>query len=163
MKKILLTLILVFQIGILIAQNTQTDLIVGTWRFEKECDLRTEQERSEYVEPMIDPIETDNGTGYADRTFKSNSEFEFYYNSNHTDIGTYRIENNKLIIERRLSKEKAESRKEAVEWHLKRNLMKKKKDGFYYFKALELDLKSVSENRIEFGTEKRYTIWKRIK
>ncbi len=64
---------------------------------------------------------------------------------------------------RRLSKEKAESGKEAVEWHLKRNLMKKKKDGFYYFKPFELDLKSVSGSQIEFGTEKRYTIWNRIK
>ncbi|MDA9334718.1 hypothetical protein N9Q89_00990 [Flavobacteriaceae bacterium] len=41
--------------------------------------------------------------------------------------------------------------------------MKKKKDGFYYFKPFELDLKSVSGSQIEFGTEKRYTIWKRIK
>ena len=163
MRKILLTIILTFQIGILVAQKTQSELMIGTWRFEKECDLRTDKEKSEFVEPTIDPIETENGTGYADRTFKENGEFEFYYNSNHTDIGIYRIENDKLIIERRLSKEKAESRKEAVKWYLKRNLMTKKKDGFYYFKPLELDLKSVSENRIEFGTEKRYTIWKRIK
>ncbi|MFD2697798.1 DUF1878 family protein [Mesonia sediminis] len=163
MRKILLTLILTFQIGILVAQKNQSELIIGTWRFEKECDLRTDKEKSEFVKPDIDPIETENGTGYADRTFKENGEFEFYYNLNYTDIGTYRIENNKLIIERRLSKEKAESRKEAVEWHLKRNLMEKKNDGFYYFKPLELDLKSVSEKRIEFGTEKRYTIWKRIK
>ena len=163
MKKILLTIILAFQIGILVAQKTQSELIIGTWRFEKECDLRTDKEKSEFVEPVIDPVETENGTGYADRTFKEYGEFEFYYNSNHKDIGTYRIDNSKLIIERRLSKEKAESRKEAVEWHLKRNLIEKKKDGFYYFKPLELDLKSVSENRIEFGTEKRYTIWKRIK
>jgi len=156
-------MLLTFQIGILIAQKTQSELIIGTWRFEKECDLRTDKEKSEFVEPDIDPIETENGTGYADRTFKENGEFEFYYNSNHTDIGTYRIENNTLIIERRLSKEKAESEKEAVEWHLKRNLMKKKKDGFYYFKPFELDLKSVSGSQIEFGTEKRYTIWNRIK
>ena len=163
MRKILLTLILTFQIGILVAQKNQSELIIGTWRFEKECDLRTDKEKSEFVEPDIDPIETENGTGYADRTFKENGEFEFYYNLNYTDIGTYRIENNKLIIERRLSKEKAESRKEAVEWHLKRNLMEKKNDGFYYFKPLELDLKSVSEKRIEFGSGKRHTIWKRIK
>ena len=32
--------------------------------------------------------------------------------------------------------------------------MKKKKDGFYYFKPFELDLKSVSGSQIEFGTEK---------
>lgn len=163
MKKILLTIILTSQIGILVAQKTQSELIIGTWRFEKECDLRTEKEKSEFVEPDVDPIETENGTGYADRTFKGDGKFEFYYNSNQSYNGTYRIKNDKLIFERRLSKEKAESRKEAVEWHLKRNLMKKKKDGFYYFKPFELDLKSVSENRIEFGTEKRYTIWKRIK
>ena len=163
MRKILLTIILAFQIGILVAQKTQSELIIGTWRFEKECDLRTDKEKSKFVNVAIDPIETENGTGYADRTFKENGEFKFYYNSNHTDIGTYRIENDKLIIERRLSKQKAESRKEAVEWYLKRNLMEKKKDGFYYFKPLELDLKSVFENRIEFGTEKLYTIWKRIK
>ena len=163
MKKILLTIILTFQIGVLIAQKTQSELTIGTWRFEKECDLRTDKEKSEFVEPEIDPIETENGTGYPDRTFKENGEFEFYYNSNHTDIGKYRVKNNKLIIERRLSKEKAESRKEAVDWHLKRNLMIKKDDGFYYFKPLKFDLKSVSENRIEFGTEKYYTIWKRIK
>ncbi|WP_132704218.1 hypothetical protein [Winogradskyella wandonensis] len=163
MKKTLLTIILIFQIGILVAQKTQSEFIIGTWRFEKECDFRTEKEKSEFIDVAIDPIETENGTGYADRTFKENGEFEFYYNSNHIDIGAYRIKNDKLIIERRLSKEKAESRKEAVEWHLKRNLMKKKNDGFYYFKPLELDLKSVSENRIELGTEKYYTIWKRIK
>ncbi len=134
-----------FQIGILVAQKTQSELVIGTWRFEKECDLRTEKEKSEFVDIAVDPIKTENGTGYPDRIFKENGEFEFYFNSNHTNIGIYRIENNKLIIERRLSKEKSESRKEAVEWHLKRNLMKKKKNGFYYFKPLELDLKSTFE------------------
>ncbi|WP_299680639.1 lipocalin family protein [uncultured Tenacibaculum sp.] len=163
MKKILLTIILTFQIGIIVAQKNQSELIIGTWRFEKECDLRTDKEKSEFVNVAIDPIETENGTGYSDRTFKENGEFEFYYNSDHTNIGTYRIENDKLIIERRLSKEIAKNRKEAVDLHLKRKLMIKKKDGFYYFKPLGLDLKSVSDNRIEFGTEKHYTIWKRIK
>ena len=77
MKKILLTIILTFQIGLLVAQKTQSELIIGTWRFEKECDLRTEKEKSEFVEVDIVPIETENGTGYADRTFKVNNEFNF--------------------------------------------------------------------------------------
>ena len=72
MKKILLTIILSFQFAILNAQKTQTELIIGTWRFEKVCDLRTEKEKSKYVEPKIDPIETDNGTGSPDITFKIN-------------------------------------------------------------------------------------------
>ena len=40
---------------------------------------------------------------------------------------------------------------------------KEKGTDFIIFKPFELDLKSVSGSQIEFGTEKRYTIWNRIK
>ena len=162
MNKTLLTIILIFQIGILVAQKTQSELIIGTWRFEKECDLRTEKEKSEFAKMSWCPPVTDNGTGYADRTFSADGEFVFYYNSNHTDFGIYQIKDNQLIIQRRLLKEQAESKKEEIKWHLKRKLIEKKDDGFYYLPPLKLDLKSVTENQIEFGTDKHYTIWKRI-
>jgi len=163
MKNTLLTLILVFQIGILSAQNTQSELIIGTWRFEKEYDLRTENEKSEFGEVPWCPPETENGTGFADRIFKTNNEFEFYLTKTDSDFGFFQIKKGKLIIERRISKEQQEQKPEVIKWHLKRNLIEKKADGFYYYKPLELDLKSVSDNQIEFGTEKHYTIWKRIK
>ena len=151
------------QIGILVAQKTQSELIIGTWRFEKECDLRTDIEKSELVEVPWCPPETENGTGYADRIFKESKEFEFYLTKTDSDFGLYQINDYKLIIERRISKEQAEQKPDVINWHLKRNLIEKKADGFYYYKPLELNLKSVTENRIEFGTEKHYTIWKRIK
>lgn len=161
--KILLKFILILQIGVLSAQQTQSEMILGTWRFDEECDFRTEQEKSEYVEVTVTPIVTENGTGYPDRKFKRNGEFEFYYNSNHTDFGKYELKKNKLIIIRRISKETAESKKKVVEWTLERNLMEKKEDGFYYFKPQDLELKLLTENQIEFGTEKHYTIWRQLK
>lgn len=161
--RIVLTLILFFQIGFLSAQQTQSELIIGTWRFERECDLRTEEEKSEFIEVPWCPPVTENGTGYADRIFKANNEFEFYLTKTDSDFGNYKLYKNKLTIERRLEKEQAENKPKAIEWSLKRNLIEKKRDGYYYFKLQELTVKSITENQIEFGTEKHYTIWKRIK
>ena len=163
MKNILLTIMFIFQIGTLIAQKTQSELIIGTWRFEKECDLRTEKEKPEFIEIPWCPPETENGTGYADRIFRENNEFEFYLTKTDSDFGLYQIKDGKLTIERRISKERAEQKPDVIKWYLKRKLIEKKADGFYYYKPLELNLKSVAENLIEFGTEKHYTIWKRIK
>lgn len=162
MKKILLTIILTFHIGILIAQKTQSELIIGTWRFEKECDLRKEKEKPEIVEISCGP-ETENGTGYADRTFKKNNEYEFYYNRNDINYGKYNIKNHKLTLENRLSNKQVEDNKERIESSVKRKLLIKKQDGFYYTRPVVIELKSLNENRLELGTEKQYTIWKRIK
>ena len=162
MKKTLLTLILIFQIGILSAQKTVSELIVGTWRFEKVCDLRTEKEKSEFAEIPWCPPETENGTGHADRIFKEDNEFEFYYNLNESSYGTYKVENQKLVLENRLSEKQIKNNKQRVESNLKRKLLIKKQDGFYYSRPLILELKSISENRLEIGTEKKYTVWRRI-
>lgn len=162
MEKILLTYILIFKIGVLSAQNASSELIVGTWRFEKICDLRTEEEKNEFDEIPWCPPDTENGTGYADRIFKNNNEFEFYLTKTVSDFGLYQIKGGKLIIERRISEEQAKQNPEGMKRGLKRNLIEKKEDGYYYYRPYELDLKSVSENQIEFGTEKHYTVWKRI-
>ncbi|WP_310993112.1 hypothetical protein [Aequorivita marina] len=162
MKKNLLTIILIFQIGLLSAQKTQSELIIGTWRFEKKCDLRTETEKSEFVVISCGP-ETENGTEYADRTFKKNNDFEFYYNLNEISCGKYNIENHKLTLENRLSENQIENNKERVESYLKKKLIIKKQDGFYYYRPVILELKSIIKNRLELGTEKHYTIWTRIK
>ena len=138
-------------------------MIIGTWRFEKAFDLRTEEEKSKYEEIHINPKETENGTGYADRIFKINNEFEYYFTKNDSDFGKFMIKKNKVIIERRLLKEQAENSPMLLKRLIERKLIKKKDDGFYYFKPLELDLKYLSKNHIEFGTEKEYSIWKRIK
>ena len=163
MKKSLLILILISQIGVLSAQNPSSELIIGTWRFEKVCDLRTEKEKTEFEEiPWCPPV-TENGTGYADRIFKKNNEFEFYLTKTESDFGLYQIKNGKLIIELRIPKEQAEQKPDVIKWHLKRQLIEKKADGLYYYKPLDLNLKSVSEKQIVFGNDKVYTIWKRIK
>ena len=145
MTKILLAILLIFQIGFLSAQKIQSELIVGTWRFEKECDLRTEKEKSEFVIISCGP-ETENGTEYADRTFEKNNEFEFYYNSNEIGCGKYYIENGTLILENRLSENQVKSNKNRVESYLKKDLIVKKDDGFYYSRPIILKLRSINEN-----------------
>ncbi len=164
MKKILLTLILTFQFGFLSAQTTPSELIIGTWRFEKECDLRSEKEKSKAIKEVIELTEIDieNGTNYPDRIFKENGEFEFYYNSSYSTYGNYNIKNQKLFIETRLSKEQIESNPKRVEWALERNLLTQKKDGLYY-KPLILEIKSIDKHQLELGTENQYTVWRRIK
>jgi len=146
------------------AQN-QKEMIVGTWRFEKECDLRTEEEKSKYVEVVIKSIEieTENGTEYPYRIFKVNNEFEFYYNKNQSTIGIFEINNQTLFYWRLIPLNKIEAKPKVTESLLNRKLIEKKYDGNFYFSyPLKLEIKSITKNRIEFGTENNYTVWKRI-
>ena len=162
MNKLILTLILVFQIGILSAQKNQSNLIVGTWRFEMNCDLRTEQEKADFADiPYCPPI-TENSTGHADRIFNSNGKFKFYFSDSNFKLGLYKIKNGKLLIENRISEEQANQRPDIIKRYLERNLIEKKDDGFYYYKPQKLNIKSISENQIEFGTDEYYNIWKRV-
>jgi hypothetical protein len=160
MKKILLIGILILQFGIVSSQETQAEMIIGTWRFEMECDFRPEKEK--YTEPKINYFETENGSHYADRIFKSNNSFEWYYTKNRSNFGIYKLIKGKLNLERRLGKEQAENNPNAIEKSLKLNRIEKKKDGYYYFKPHELTIKSLTKNQMEIGTEKLYTIWRRI-
>ncbi|WP_405368928.1 hypothetical protein [Nonlabens sp. Asnod2-A12] len=133
-------------------------MIIGTWRFEKNCDLRTRQEKVKYSNIPYCPRETDTNSGNTDRVFKSNNQFEFY----ETQFGIYKIKNNVLIIEHRILQEHANLNPDAIKRYLKRKLIEKKDDGFYYYKPQMLSIKSISDDQIEFGSDKQYTIWKRI-
>ena len=109
MKKILLPLLMISQIGILSAQKTQSNLIIGTWRFEKEYDFRTEKEKSnptfENVKITIDYVETENGTHHPDKTFKNDGKYIGYFNREHIDYGKWEIQNDTLIIWTEISEE----------------------------------------------------------
>ena len=56
-----------------------------------------------------------------------------------------------------------ESRKELIERFLKKGLISKETDGFYYQKPIEINIKTLTKNRLEFGNEKVYLIHERIK
>jgi transposase len=163
MKKILLTIILTFQIVVLSAQNIQKELIFGTWRFEKKIDLRTENETSKFVEVIIDPIETENGTGYPDKTFKKSGEFEFYYSKIQSTNGNFEFKKMTLICWKLIPKNKIKEKPELVKSQIKKKTILIKKDGNYYFsQPIELKIKSLNKNTVEFGTEKNYSVWKRV-
>jgi len=162
--KTLLNLIFILQIGILSSQNIKSELIIGTWKFEKEHDFRTEKESSESEKVIIDPIEIENGTRYPDRTFHQNGKFEFYYNKTQSTKGKYEFKSGNLICWKMISINQIKEKPKFVESLLKRKQILKKKDGNYYFsKPTKLQIKSITKSSIEFGTEKKYSVWKRIK
>ena len=163
MKKILLTLISTFQIGILVAQKNQSELLLGTWRFEKKLDLRKNVESSNYEEIPWCPYETESGTGYPDLTFKKDNLFEKYFTKEHIEYGRWEINNNEILIYRLIEKEKAEKSSELTERLLKRKQIFKGNDGNYYFNPNKLKIKSILKNRAEFGNNKEFEIYKRIK
>lgn len=160
-NRILILFLLV--IGTSIAQEKYSELIIGTWKFDKTCDLRTESEKNEFEEiPWCPPI-TENGTGYPNRTFKNNGEYIDYFTTERIEYGKWRIKNDKLILTSRISKQDAESRKDIIERLIKKSLISKDSDGFYYQKPIEINIKYLTKNRLEFGNEKIYSIHDRIK
>ena len=68
-----------------------------------------------------------------------------------------------MLLTRRISKESVESNKERIEYFLKKGTISLADDGFYYFWPVELDVKSLAENLLELGSEKIYSIKKRVK
>jgi len=156
-------IIFLLTIGIINAQEKYSELIIGTWDFDKTCDLRTESEKNEFAEIPWCPPYTENGTGYPTRTFKNDGEYIDYFTSEHIEYGKWQIKNEKLILKSRISKQNAESRKELIERFLKKGLISKESDGFYYQRPIEIDIKSLTENRLEFGNEKVYSIHERNK
>ncbi len=161
--KIRILTIFLLTIGITNAQEKYSELIIGTWEFDKNCDLRTDAEKNEFEEIPWCPPYTENGTGYPTRTYKNDGEYIHYFTSEHIEYGKWKIRNGKLILKNRISKQNAESRKELMERFLKKGLISKESDGFYYQKPIEIDIKSLTENQLEFGNEKVYSIHKRIK
>jgi len=145
------------------AQEKYSDLIIGTWEFDKTCDLRMESKKNEFEEIPWCPPYTENGTGYPTRTFKNDGEFVDYFTSENIEYGKWEIKNEKLILKSRISKQNAKSRKELIERFLKKGLVTKESDGFYYRRPIKIDIKSLTQNRLEFGNEKMYSIHKRKK
>jgi hypothetical protein len=158
-----ISIIFLLIIGISNAQEKYSELIIGTWKFDKTCDLRTEEEKNEFEEiPWCPPV-TENGTGYPERTFKKDGEYIDYFTAEHIGNGKWEIKNGKVILKSRISKQNAESKKELIERFLKKGLISKESDGFYYQKTIEISIKYLTKNRLEFGNEKVYSIHKRIK
>ena len=159
----LINVILILQFGILSAQQSQSKLIIGTWRFEKECDFRTEHEiYKDILETSCGPM-TENGLESPDRTFKSNGEYTDYYTTENIRVGNWKLEKTKLSLNSRISKKVFDSRKELMERYLKEQLITKGEDGKYYTRPVELNIKNLTDDRLEFGSEKLYRVWKRIK
>lgn len=167
MKKNLFTFIFLFQIWILIAQKTQSELIIGTWRFQKNCDLRSEMEKSEkrkheFVEASWCPPETENETGYPDKTFKKNGEYIDYFTSTNVQHGKWKIENGNLILISRISKKVTNSYKDRMDKLLKKGAITKGEDGYLYQKPIVIQIKLISEVIIEFGNDMVYSIHEKI-
>ncbi len=171
--RIILSLIFLIQIKVSLAQNASLDLLIGTWRFEKKVDFDkiNENKKSELVNTTFCPIETENGTEYPDRIFKANNEYEFYYSKQESRTGFFEIKKNKIICWRLAFKEPnyvlkvpIEVDTEKMEYYLKRKLVTKKEDGNYYFsKPVEFNIKSITKDRIEFGKNEKYSVWKKIR
>ena len=75
------------------AQEKYTELIIGTWEFDKTCDLRTDAEKNEFEEITWCPPYTENGTGYPTRTLKNNGDYVDFFTSEHIEYGKWEIKN----------------------------------------------------------------------
>lgn len=150
-------------IGISNAQEKYSELIIGTWKFDKTCDLRTEAEKNEFEEIPWCPYPTDDGTGHPIKTYNADGTYSDYFTEEHIEYGKWEIKNEKLILKSRISEENAELRKERIERFLKKGLISKESDGFYYQKPIEISIKDLTENQLEFGSEKTYSVHERIK
>ena len=161
MKKNLLSLILIVQIGILSSQNNQSELILGTWSFEKEVIRKTNNQKSDYIEVSWCPHETESGTGYPDLIFKKDNIIEKYYTKEHIEFGKWEIKKNIILIYRLIEKEKAEEKTKSIKHLLERKLIFKGNDGNYYFKPYKMKIRTITKSKIEFGTNEQFDIYKR--
>jgi len=138
------------------SQN-KSELIIGKWKFEKKIDLRTTQEKK--ADKINDPqiIESDQ----VSDTFLTFNKTDNYYNEK--EFGKWEIKKDSLLIYRKVSKDNEHLDKKMRDEYLKDKFLILKKDGIYLSKPYYLRIKYLSNVKLEFGTEKRFSIWKRIK
>ena len=151
-------LLITFLFGFLTCYSqNKSELIIGKWKFEKKVDLRTTQEKiaDKINEPQI--IESDQESD----TFLTFNKTDNYYNEK--EFGKWEIKKDSLLIYRKVSKDKEHLDKKIRDEYLKDKFLILKKDGIYFSKPYSLKIKYLSKEKLEFGTEKRFSIWKRIK
>ena len=161
--KVLIIIILIFQTGLLSAQKVESNLMIGTWRLEKIYDLRKIEEKSDFVDIMIDAIETDNESGYPDWTFKKNNLFEIYYTKDNIRHGKWEVKKDTLFIYNLIPMDENRSESVLKNKYLKLKLIFKGTDGNYYFKARKKKIKKITKDKIEIGTDKEYLVYKKTK
>ncbi len=156
-------LILLLSIGTIYSQEINSDLIVGTWRLYQKCDLRSLAEKNKIVEIPWCPIETENGTNYPDRTFKEDGTYSDYYSVDNIEYGKWEIKKKSIILTQKIPDKKVESKTKFIDKLLSSGIITRGKDGFYYQKTSVLLIKTISENRVEFGNDDVYSIYDRVK
>lgn len=143
------------------AQEIKQHLIIGKWRLEKEHGSDIKNNRC-VIEIKSELIETENESGWPDYIFKKDNLFEIYYTKNESYYGKWELKNGTIYIYR-LSSVKNEKRfYPLIKRLLKSKLIFKGTDGKYYHKAQKLNIKSFTKDKMELGSSKQYTIWKRV-
>ncbi|MCF1193155.1 hypothetical protein LRR18_16320 [Mangrovimonas sp. AS39] len=117
--------------------ETKNDSIIGTWSYVETVDLRTEKEKAKAWEviPSQPMI-----YGYPKLTLFSNGTFKKYQNPDWVDSGKWELKNHKLILSEKMW---IENKLEEV--------------------VNVYELKSITENTLELGTQNLYDIYKKIK
>ncbi|GGK17162.1 hypothetical protein GCM10007962_09250 [Yeosuana aromativorans] len=152
------TFLIIFIFGFLCCYaQKKSELIIGTWKYEKGIDLRTLEEKmsDENKEPLI--IESDEK---SDTFLTFNKEYIYY---NKKEFGQWKIIKDSLLVYRKISKDKEHLDKKIRDEYLKDEFLVLKKDGIYLSKPYYLKIKKLVKETLEFGNEKRYSIYKRFK
>ncbi|APY06786.1 hypothetical protein BWZ20_00055 [Winogradskyella sp. J14-2] len=145
---ILLTIIL---IGLTSCSNRADvdELIIGNWSLVQEFDLRTENEKSnEYNISPSRPAEK----GYPMITLNKNGTYNKYpYSNVPFNSGKWKISDNKLIL---LEKVSFEFQENDFENQTKLGHLKKIENNYYL--PITLNVRHISKEYLELGTEKIY-------
>ncbi|MBJ6369889.1 hypothetical protein [Snuella sedimenti] len=150
--------LIIFMLGFLTcyAQN-KSELIIGTWKFDKKIDLRTFLEKESDINKEPQTIESDEKPD----TFLTFNKTNSYYNKK--EFGQWEIKKDTLLIYRKVSKDKEHLDQRIRNEYLKDKFLVLKKDGIYLSNPFYLRIKSISNETLEFGSEKRFSIYRKIK
>lgn len=114
-------------------------LVIGEWECQKVNDLRTEEEKKLNVDIKDDLIEIEGGKEFPNITFFENNEYLEYYSKEVQYRGAWKVLNqNYIILNIRAKIMDEEKSKKTIQDLLKKNLLEKRNDGFYYFTAKKI-------------------------
>ena len=148
----------IFIFGFLICNSqNKSQLIIGTWKHEKEIDQRTYNEKTSEDNGVPKIIESDEKADL----FLTFDKTHVYYNNR--EFGLWKMNKDSLLIYNKVSKDNEHLDKKIREEYLKDEFLVLKEDGIYFSEPHYLKIKRLSKETLEFGNEKRYSIYTRIK
>lgn len=155
--KFLITAFFFLISGTIFSQKINSENIIGVWRFHKEVDNR----KGLSCIP-IKGYQTENGTGYPDRTYYNDGTFKDYYTKDDIRYGQWEIENYKLLITYIYSQEFIDTQENLMPFLIANNMILKVDKGNFYIKLRDQHIRKMRKGKMELGSQELYLIYKRI-